>query len=417
MEEGLLRRENKTASKRAAFQKAKELAAAKSAALVEKAQKLRSAAFAAARTGKSQVVKSLVWEDNVAPTDGEFLPAWVEMEKEKDQSKVAKEAEKENEKVKEETSSSGINGAPGRKENQEQKREQGQGQKGTPASPSPVAPGGEGASAPSKSKKKNNKRKGKGGGESTSPPISTPASSTASPHSSVSSPPTSAAPSPPPSTKNNSSRTAPCPAPVTPSSPAPPRKPKHDPRETLLHLAVHSGDAELAEWLVDHGKPLVLFTILFMIRINVRFFLFPGATPDERDSQQFTPFHHSLLHGHVALIRYFISLASPSNPSPPDAAYPLPPGETLLSLAVASANAEAVSLVLEYATVDDVYSNWKWIDDFVAGSLKRANTQRKNGQKTEFDPLVWEAVKYSLVEKAGFAPPAGYGRRKQTSGR
>lgn len=124
-----------------------------------------------------------------------------------------------------------------------------------------------------------------------------------------------------------------------------------------------------------------------------------GATPDERDDDGYTAFHYGLVLGCVPLVSYYLSTHPPppsfSPTAPPDASYPPPPEHTLLSLAVTSAKADVVKLVVPYATADDAWDNWCYVEDCQA--------EKQDGE--------WEDVKWALTEVEGFTPPPGYQRR------
>lgn len=150
-----------------------------------------------------------------------------------------------------------------------------------------------------------------------------------------------------------------------------------------------------------------------------------GALPEERDSHSFTAFHYSLQLGHLPIVSYFLE-EYPLD-STPDSAYPPPPHESLLSLAVTSGKAKVVEAVLQESEAEDVAGNWEWIEEVLKGP----------GREEEKDE--WEEVKWVLAGKEGvssttlpaprtvhadtswssqFTPPEGYRRRRRpASGR
>lgn len=221
MNAGAARRESKLSAKKQKAAAEKAAAASRALDLLQKAQINRAAVFAAAKRGDASAVKRGIWEDNVDAAGVERLPGYLspaEAEKAKFDKENAANAVVEEDEVDEES----------RKENISQN----------------VGVGEEREGGKGKSKKK---KKGKGGagnvnGNGSEAPSSN--GSSVPPLSKSTPAPKSTAPPP---LKQNGTNGGKAKGPKF-------AKPKGvDEKETLLHIAVKKGDADLAEWLVDHG--------------------------------------------------------------------------------------------------------------------------------------------------------------------
>lgn len=73
----------------------------------------------------------------------------------------------------------------------------------------------------------------------------------------------------------------------------------------------------------------------------------------------------------------------------PEAAYPPPPEETLLSLAVTSGKASVVEAVIQEAEVEDVWGNWEWVEEVLKGPARMEEKE------------MWEEVKWVMAGKEG----------------
>lgn len=333
MKAGAARRETKLLSKKEKAAAEKAASAARAAELLVKAQANRSAVFAAARRGDSAAVKKGIWEDNVECGDVERLFGFLSPEekarelesKRKEAEQVLAEEQEEEVVVEKENIATGTS---------------------------------------SKNKKK---KKGKGGaaanGSTTSQETKPNTSPTPLPPTSDPLKPTTNKSTPlPPKTNGSNSDNK-----VKGKETRPPRSKRgQDEKETLLHIAVKKGDADLAEWLVDQGADL-----------------------EQRDSTEFTPIHYALQLGPLALVQSFLSSNPfPSSDTSTDAYYPCPPGESLLSLAISSTDPKIVELVIDSKTVsvEEGWKNWNFIEGYMKSAAGKKLTQKEKD--------VWEDVSF-----------------------
>lgn len=153
-----------------------------------------------------------------------------------------------------------------------------------------------------------------------------------------------------------------------------------DNSETLLHIASKHDDLELVEWLLNHG-----------------------ATPEERTKAGFTAFHSALAAGRTKVVNFFLESTPPAFPAPKnisldhyDAYYPLPPGETLLSLAVTSMDFKMVAVIAPFSNdVGDAASNWEWVEGVQAGAGLGGPARTSQTGDDEYSK--WEQVKFELA--------------------
>ncbi|GAA5951006.1 hypothetical protein JCM3765_004652 [Sporobolomyces pararoseus] len=171
-----------------------------------------------------------------------------------------------------------------------------------------------------------------------------------------------------------------------------------DPLETLLHIASNHNQKELYVWLLDHG-----------------------AVPEERNSGGFTAFHLALLLNHTELVEHSLADLKPTFPplsyaascDSPDPYYPLPKNQTLLSLALIGGSKnpvkvlELVRIILPFIGGREIHKGWKKAE-FEQG--------RKGLRDWKWD--AWEEIKWIMAERMqelnfdGFLVPEEYqGRR------
>ena len=131
-----------------------------------------------------------------------------------------------------------------------------------------------------------------------------------------------------------------------------------------------------------------------------------GAAAKERDAKGNTALHVALRRGFPSIVEYFLSTEeviypppSPNTKYAPDVFYPTPPGESLLSLAVASGSPETVSLMVPYTTADIAQTNWVWISEVMKG----------RGRTGEMDN--WEQMKWEIAEVEGLMVESAYRRK------
>ncbi|GAA5985828.1 hypothetical protein JCM5350_006904 [Sporobolomyces pararoseus] len=370
------------ASKSAAKVQAAELAQKRLAVLQHK----RSTVFTAARHFDIKTVKHGIYELNVDPNGGEFLPGG------KEAIEDLKSAGIDIHQV--ESELSGKTGGKKKKGKQSQSTSTSSSLFDSPKVPgsfpptpapsakaSPVVAQTAGlfegatssASKGSKNKKKKNKKKS--------------ASASQTPHS-VDTPP-----STPPSEPNWKS----VPEPGISGSTSSPNA-LFDPLETLLHIASTHNQKELYVWLLDHG-----------------------AVPEERNSGGFTAFHLALLHNNTELVEHSLADLKPPFPplsygassETPDPYYPLPKNQTLLSLALIGGSKnpvkvlDLVRIVLPFVGGREIHKGWK------KAEFEQA---RKGLRDWKWD--AWEEIKWIMAERMqelefdGFLPPEEYqGRR------
>ncbi|CCM02082.1 uncharacterized protein FIBRA_04159 [Fibroporia radiculosa] len=136
-----------------------------------------------------------------------------------------------------------------------------------------------------------------------------------------------------------------------------------DEQETLLHIAAKNGDLCLVEWLDSHS-----------------------AEPDERDSNGFTAFHVALMHGHILIMRHFLSTYPPED-SDNEKVYSRPPTKSLLRLALDSHKLEALWMVLykQLASSEEIIDEWVYVNsgDGRAAILGDVNRECENEGKLE----------------------------------
>ncbi|GAA5859570.1 hypothetical protein JCM1840_006353 [Sporobolomyces johnsonii] len=394
MKSATARRSEKKASKVAASVAAASLATKRLAA----SQRKRSAVFAAARQNDAKAVKTGVYEDHVAATGGEWLIGGKEAveaaanepkedEKEKHVPLTKNQRKKANRKAARAAADAAADefdeilasSTPRSPASPVQTRKSNDSGSPSLAQKTPLKP------APNAGRSK--KAQGKKGGAA-------PAQMPGSPPSSVKN--TASTPLKSVDRSSTPPKAASKPEPNEEAQPASPM----DPKETLLHIAAKNGDAELVEWLVNHG-----------------------ATTDERDSSHYTALHLALLLKHAPVVSYLLIETPPVFPAPslspsssasPDSSYPLPKGHSLLSLALAggqkdpSTAFETAKLVLPSVGGREIRSAWRKAE-FEQGKKKAKEEER----------AVWEELKWCMAERMkelafeGFQPPADYLRRRR----
>ncbi|GAA5896333.1 J domain-containing protein [Sporobolomyces salmoneus] len=148
---------------------------------------------------------------------------------------------------------------------------------------------------------------------------------------------------------------------------------------------------------------------------------FTCAVPEERNSEGFTSFHIALANKHVDLVSQLLSDLSPPFPPPsyslsskePTQYYPCPKNHSLLSLALVggakdpSPVLELARLVLPFVGGREISKGWK-----------KATYEQSRRYVKEWKWEVWEEIKWLMAERAqalefdGFLPEEEYrGRR------
>jgi len=373
------------ASKSAAETQAADLARKRLAILQTK----RTAVFEAARRTAFDVVKHGVYEDNVDPNGGEFLPggkeaveeckeAGINLEEETSNGPKSKSAKKKA-KAKANKVASTSSSSPSTTFSSPELPT------GFASSPTPSKP--EASSIPSQTaglfegtgtnKKKGGKKQKKKGNNASNAPL--PADAT------TSTPPPGAYPDTP--TTNKSQEAA--------------QTLVTDPRETLLHLVVQHGEKEMVEWLLSHGE-LSRSSSPFDLSGTEVNSIFAGAVPEERNSTGQTAFHLALILNHTSIVGHLLSEYTPPFPPPsyqtatgsPDVFYPLPKNQTLLSLALIGGAKDPVKvldlvrLVMPFVGGKEVKLGWKKAD-FEQG--------RKGLKDWKWDS--WEEIKWVMAER------------------
>jgi hypothetical protein len=87
--------------------------------------------------------------------------------------------------------------------------------------------------------------------------------------------------------------------------------------------------------------------------------LIAGAIPDALNDAKLTPFHVAVSYGNVAAVKFFLLRRIHGKQTPgchPSKA--APDGRTPLEIAIASRNAEMISIMTQQATVHDVERCW-----------------------------------------------------------
>ncbi|KIY43588.1 hypothetical protein FISHEDRAFT_25805, partial [Fistulina hepatica ATCC 64428] len=129
-----------------------------------------------------------------------------------------------------------------------------------------------------------------------------------------------------------------------------------DPQETLLHIAVKSGNRDLVEWLHTHN-----------------------ADPEEKDAGGLTAFHYAVKLGHSEILSYFFENCPPDEEdykgvyafwgscAPPAATIPSYTSfPSLLLFAVQSVEPQVVWMILEKRSAgltssDNISAVWSWV--------------------------------------------------------
>ncbi|KAI9570462.1 hypothetical protein HD554DRAFT_2018480 [Boletus coccyginus] len=148
-----------------------------------------------------------------------------------------------------------------------------------------------------------------------------------------------------------------------------------DPMETLSHIAAQNGDTDLVEWLDAHS-----------------------ADPEERNSYGLSAFHIALQHGHVQILKYFFESYDPKQEDH-NAIYDISPPESLLSIALDSAEPEVVWMILDrgLATSRDIGNAWT--------EVTSQGGRQTLLEKVDNDSMKCTEIQNLLMSYGGFTPP------------
>ncbi|KIL69893.1 hypothetical protein M378DRAFT_195788 [Amanita muscaria Koide BX008] len=112
-----------------------------------------------------------------------------------------------------------------------------------------------------------------------------------------------------------------------------------DPQETLLHIAIKNGDADLVEYLDRHN-----------------------AEPDERNSDGLTPVHLAIASGNLQIIKFFFETYSPKD-ADHQSIYQPPERQNLLTLASESLDPRVVDMIFSNVpwSAEEIKIAWDWV--------------------------------------------------------
>ncbi|KIM87213.1 hypothetical protein PILCRDRAFT_86249 [Piloderma croceum F 1598] len=155
--------------------------------------------------------------------------------------------------------------------------------------------------------------------------------------------------------------------------------PPADPKDTLMHIAVKNGDADLVEWLDAHS-----------------------AEPDERNSQGLTAFHVAVQLGHIEIMNRPFFENYPPKESEHSAIYSTPKSTSVLLLALDSREPEVVWMILDQgiAKLQDISNAWTLVS---AGNWKATMLKKKVDGDIDGEKL--DEIRQLLMTFGGFTPP------------
>lgn len=132
--------------------------------------------------------------------------------------------------------------------------------------------------------------------------------------------------------------------------------------------------------------------------------LYPGAEPDERNSQGLTAFHLAVQLGHSAIIKKPFFENYPPKEDEHSTIYSLPPPTSILTLALGSGDPETVWLVLEngLASSQDIDIAWTSVSSAGCGAEARKITS-SSGKKV--DDWKLDEIRQLMMTFGGFTPP------------
>ena len=123
-----------------------------------------------------------------------------------------------------------------------------------------------------------------------------------------------------------------------------------------------------------------------------------GADPEERNSFGLSAFHVAVQHGHVQILKYFFGSYDPQQEDH-NAIYVLSPLKSLLSIALASVEPEAVWMILDrgLATTQDIGNAWTEVTSIEGKQALLERIENDGAKYTEIQNL--------LMCYGGFTPP------------
>jgi hypothetical protein len=173
-----------------------------------------------------------------------------------------------------------------------------------------------------------------------------------------------------------------------------------DPKETLMHIAVKNGDADLVQWLdahstLDRSLPKIRWLI-----INICL----GAEPDEHNSQGMTAFHLAVQLGHINIIRNSFFENYPPKESEYSAIYRAPKATSVLLLAIDSCEPEVVWMILNngIASSQDTSNAWTRVS---SGNWKESMKKKSLPGGRKVDDQNLDEIRQLLMTFGGFTPP------------
>lgn len=174
-----------------------------------------------------------------------------------------------------------------------------------------------------------------------------------------------------------------------------------DPKETLMHIAVKNGDADLVQWLDAHSTSLN--SSLSQIRwLIITFYL--GAEPDERDSQGLTAFHLAVKLGHIHIIKEPFFENYPPKESEHSGIYSAPPSTSVLSLAIDSCEPEVVWMILDNGIPNSQDTSKAWTR-VSSGNWKESMKKKSLPGGRKVDDQNLDEIRHLLMVFGGFTPP------------
>jgi len=124
----------------------------------------------------------------------------------------------------------------------------------------------------------------------------------------------------------------------------------------------------------------------------------PGADPEERNSAGLSAFHVALQHGHIPILKHFFDAYNPKYEDH-NSIYSLSPPDSLLSLALESAEPEVVWMILDKGLADtqDIGNAWTRITSTEGREALLVGIWKNAGKFAEIQNL--------LMRFGGFTPP------------
>ena len=129
--------------------------------------------------------------------------------------------------------------------------------------------------------------------------------------------------------------------------------------------------------------------------------LYPGAEPDERNSQGSTAFHIAVQQGHSAIIKKTFFENYPPKEDEHSTIYSLPPSTSILTLALKSGDPETVWLVLENGLASSQDIDIAWMS--VSSASWKAEMRNSRGKTV--DDWKLDEIRQLIMTFGGFTPP------------